>query len=418
VRTSKISPSDSRLVRFHGCYQQKNADLEEERKSLGLESAFAFTVRVRLPGGRCEAEQWQAMNDIFGRYAGGNPKIANGQTLQVGGIAKRDVKKVIRSLNQVGMDTLGTCGDICHNVMCTADPSVCSRTTMEEILHHAQEMSNHCLSKSSAYHEIFLTTGADAAEKNQVLGASRIEEEPLYGLAYLPNKLKVGIAIPPNDDVDIFAQTLGFIAILHAGKLEGFNVVLRKTLEGKGRHVIGFCTPRDAKYVLESFLTLSRDLGDRVAKSDLVEDYSPSNLREMIEEELGHKLAAPREYSFNRRNDLLGWHKADDGLWHCGCNVPAGRIRGGIRVGLAKIAEELQGIGSFRMTCHQQIVISDIPDSKKESVQQLLTKYKILQSMEPGKIPPKKDVGEDNGSDSESSEMSTESGQSCQGQNS
>ncbi len=38
--------------------------------------------------------------------------------------------------------------------------------------------------------------------------------EPIYGKTYMPRKFKIGIAVPPSNDIDVFASDLGFIAIL------------------------------------------------------------------------------------------------------------------------------------------------------------------------------------------------------------
>ena len=48
----------------------------------------------------------------------------------------------------------------------------------------------------------------------------------MYGATYLPRKFKVGFALPPSNDVDVFSQDLGFIAIVENGKLAGYNVTV------------------------------------------------------------------------------------------------------------------------------------------------------------------------------------------------
>ena len=49
------------------------------------------------------------------------------------------------------------------------------------------------------------------------------EAEPIYGKTYLPRKFKIVIAIPPSNDVDVYAQDLGFIAILlYSSKTDGY----------------------------------------------------------------------------------------------------------------------------------------------------------------------------------------------------
>ena len=49
--------------------------------------------------------------------------------------------------------------------------------------------------------------------------------DPLYGKTYLPRKFKIAFAIPPLNDIDIFTNCCGFIAIAGpSGKLLGYNL--------------------------------------------------------------------------------------------------------------------------------------------------------------------------------------------------
>ena len=55
-----------------------------------------------------------------------------------------------------------------------------------------------------------------------LVGGGEPEAEPIYGDTYLPRKFKIGIAVPPSNDVDVFSQDLGYIAVTDAaGKLTG-----------------------------------------------------------------------------------------------------------------------------------------------------------------------------------------------------
>mmetsp|Transcript_92353 Transcript_92353/g.270333 ORF Transcript_92353/g.270333 Transcript_92353/m.270333 type:complete len:950 (+) Transcript_92353:70-2919(+) len=391
IGTGQVPFQDTKMIKFHGSYQQDDRDLREERQKLGLENAFSFMIRVRLPGGYCSAEQWLAMDNIAGSYANGTLKITTRQTWQLHGVLKRDVKNTMRGINRACMDTIAACGDVCRNVLCTSNPSVCSRELMDEIMGHTYAIHDHCLPRTGAYHEIFLMHGEEMAEKCQVLGSTPIEEEPLYGKTYLPRKFKVAVAIPPSNDVDVFAHCCGFIAIIENGKLQGYNVSVggglgfthnnQKTFP-RLAEVIGFCKPEDAKYVCEAVLTVQRDFGDRTGRKHArikytMEDYGPEWYREQVEARFGKKLEKERPYKFEHRGDLYGWAKTNDGLWHCGCLVPIGRVKGDIRTGLQKIAEELKGVGAFRMTCNQSVMITEVPESKKAAVERLLVEYKV-----------------------------------------
>jgi sulfite reductase (NADPH) hemoprotein beta-component len=391
VSTGQVPFQDTKVIKFHGSYQQDDRDLRDERQQLGIEPAFSFMIRVRMPGGFCTAEQWLAMDDICENYANGTLKITTRQTWQVHGVLKRNVKETMRAMNRACMDTIAACGDVCRNVLCTSDPRACSREVMDEVLGYTYEIHDHCLPRTGGYHEVYIMDGPEMKEKCQVLGSSPVEEEPLYGKTYLPRKYKVAVAIPPSNDVDVFAHDCGFIAIIEKGKLLGFNVTvggglgfthnMQKT-HPRLADVIGFCQPQDAKYVCECVMTVSRDYGDRTGRKHArikytMEDYGKDFFREQVEERLGKKLEPARPYNFEYRGDFFGWMQTEDGLWHCGVLVPIGRVKNKSRTALVKICEELKGVGVFRMTCNQGLLISDIPDSKKAAFQQLLDTYEV-----------------------------------------
>ncbi|CAE7246854.1 sir1, partial [Symbiodinium sp. CCMP2456] len=398
VTTGQIPFQDTKLIKSHGSYQQDDRDLREERQKMGVENAFSFMIRIRLPGGFCTAEQWIAMDDICQNFANGTLKITTRQTWQVHGVLKRNVKATMRAMNKACMDTLAACGDVCRNVLCTSRPDVCSKELHAEILHYTYEIHDHCLPRSGAYHEIFLMQGPEMAEKIQIMGSLPVEEEPLYGLTYLPRKFKVAVAIPPSNDVDLFAHCAGFIAIIQNGKLLGFNVAvgggLGFTHNNQKTHprladVIGFCKPGDAKYVCECILTVARDFGDRTGRKHArvkytVEDYGPEWFKEQVEDRLGFKLETAKPYKIEHRGDLHGWVKASDGTWSCGLLVPIGRVKESTRVCIRKIAEELSGKekGGFRMTCNQSLVLENISEAKRPIIQKLLDEYQVMHSQE------------------------------------
>jgi len=391
VSTGQVPFQDTKLIKSHGSYQQDDRDMREERQKLGIENAFSFMIRVRMPGGFCTAEQWIAMDDICEKFANATLKITTRQTWQLHGVLKRDVKNTMRAINRGCMDTIAACGDVCRNVLATSDPTACSRKIMDEVMEYTYAIHDHCLPRSGAYHEIFLMHGNEMAEKVQICGSTPVEEEPLYGLTYLPRKYKVAVAIPPSNDVDLFSNCVGFIAIIEDDTLLGFNVTvgggLGFTHNNQKTHprladVIGFCKPQDAKWVCEAILTVQRDFGDRTNRKHArvkytVEDYSADWYREQVEQRLGFRLGAARPYQFKHRSDLIGWAESEDGMWHCGVHIPIGRVKDSTRTAMRKIAEELKGGGVLRMTCNQQVVISEVPKEKKSAVQRLLDFYKV-----------------------------------------
>lgn len=80
--------------------------------------------------------------------------------------------------------------------------------------------------------------------------------------------------MPPTNDVDVFANDVGFIAIVGAnGELEGFNVTAgggmgvthgnKKTYPRAGS-ILGFVTPEKGVAVAEKIMIVQRDNGNRV----------------------------------------------------------------------------------------------------------------------------------------------------------
>eukprot|EP00928_Gymnodinium_smaydae_P024203 TRINITY_DN1965_c0_g2_i4.p1 TRINITY_DN1965_c0_g2~~TRINITY_DN1965_c0_g2_i4.p1 ORF type:complete len:323 (-),score=43.05 TRINITY_DN1965_c0_g2_i4:228-1091(-) len=130
-------------------------------------------------------------------------------------------------------------------------------------------------------------------------------------------------------------------------------------------------------------MTIQRDFGDRTGRKHArvkytIEDYGKEWYLEQVNERLGFDLEKPRPYKFTLRGDFVDWTQTEDGMWHCGLHVPIGRVKGQMRKGLRKIAEALVGTGGLlRMTCNQQVVLSNVPQALKATVQDLLNEYKV-----------------------------------------
>ena len=104
-----------------------------------------------------------------------------------------------------------------------------------------------------------LVVGADGA----LLDLEGEGEEPLYGKYYLPRKFKTVVAVPPHNDVDVFAQDLGFIAIVQDKAVVGWNVTVGGGMGmthgepdtfPRTADVLGFCRPEHAIDVAEKIL--------------------------------------------------------------------------------------------------------------------------------------------------------------------
>ncbi|PAE92264.1 assimilatory sulfite reductase (NADPH) hemoprotein subunit [Shouchella clausii] len=380
-----IPDDDNRLMKFHGSYLQDDRDLREERRRQKLEPAYQFMVRVRLPGGVATPKQWLAMDDLAHRYGNGTLRLTTRQTFQMHGILKWNMKKNIQGINAALMDTIAACGDVNRNVMSTPNPY--QSEVHGEVYDWAKKLSEALLPKTRAYHEIWL-------DEEKVAGTSQQDEvEPMYGPLYLPRKFKIGVAVPPANDVDIFSQDIGFIAILEEGKLTGFNVACgggmgmthgdTKTYPQLGR-IIGFCEPQQIMDVAEKLITIQRDYGNRSVRKYARFKYTIDRrgldwLKNELHARLGWELGEARPFQFDHNGDRYGWTKGVKGRWHLTLFIQNGRIQDTddyqLMTGLREIAKI--HTGEFRLTGNQNVIISNITAAKKKAIQAIVETYRL-----------------------------------------
>ncbi|KAG5647871.1 hypothetical protein DXG03_007795 [Asterophora parasitica] len=383
--TGALAPSDGQLTKFHGIYQQDDRDIRDERQAQGVEPAYSFMIRVRMPGGVCKPSQWLQMDQIADEHGSGTFKITTRQTFQFHGVIKRHLKPAIQDINRVLLDTLAACGDVNRNVVCSSIPTL-SRLH-SEVYQFSKDVSEHLIPRTTAYHEIWL-------DKKMVAGEALKDHEPLYGEFYLPRKFKIAVAVPPTNDVDVFTNDLGYIAIVGKnGELEGFNVTIgggmgvthgnKKTYPRIG-DVIGFCTPEQGKYVAEAVMLVQRDNGNRADRKNARLKYTIDRLgldvfKAETENRLGYKLAPARPYAFDRNVDDYGWVTGQDGRHHYTMFIENGRVQDepgrDFKTGLREIAKIHKG--TFRLTTNQHLLVSDVADEDLPQIKRLLAEYKL-----------------------------------------
>lgn len=378
--TGAIAASDNALLKFHGSYQQDDRDLRDERRRQKLEPAYQFMIRVRLPGGQCTPAQWLALDDIAGTHANGTLRLTTRQTFQFHGIRKPHFKPAMQAIRAAGLDTIAACGDVNRNVLASANPHRSPLHAAAGDL--ARAISEHLLPKTNAYAEIWLD--APAVDP----GA---EVEPIYGPLYLPRKFKIGIAVPPDNDVDVYAQDLSFIAVEDNGRLAGWNVLAgggmgmthgEKATYPRLADLLGFCTPEQAIAVAEQVVCVQRDFGDRTNRRHArlkytIDDRGVEWFKAELESRLGFALAPARPFTFDHNSDAFGWQQGPDGRWHYTLFVENGRIadRGvrRLRAGLREIARVHRGI--FALTNNQNVTIAGIDAGERPAIEALIADY-------------------------------------------
>ncbi|MDA0812361.1 MAG: NADPH-dependent assimilatory sulfite reductase hemoprotein subunit [Verrucomicrobia bacterium] len=392
--TGALADDDTQLTKFHGIYQQDDRDVRSARRKAKQEPAYSFMIRVRVPGGVCTPQQWLQMDRLATTYGNDTLKLTTRQAFQLHGVIKSELKKTIQEINASLMDTIAACGDVNRNVMCNPNPY--QSEVHAEALKLAQHISDHLTPRTRAYHEIWLTD--EAGEKVQVT-EDPAEVEPIYGKYYLPRKFKIVVAVPPSNDVDIYANDLGYIAILgDDGKIVGYNVTVgggmgmnhgNEATYPRLAEVLGFCTPEQAVDVAEKVVTVQRDYGDRKERKHArlkytIDDHGLDWFRDRVEERLGYKLGAERPFTFDSNSDRYGWVEDANGNSHLGLFIQNGRVRDAegqpTLTGLREIAKI--HTGDFRLSANQHLVIANITPEQRPKIEALLEQYHLKDTYE------------------------------------
>ncbi len=377
----KFSEDDYEFLKFHGIYQQDDRDTRKAGKH------YIMMVRTKFPGGVLNAAQYIACDNIATQYANNTLRITTRQDFQFHGIVKGNLRQTMKSLNDALMTTIAACGYVNRNVM--APPTPATSPFIEEVLEEAARLSVALSPATRAYHSIWLD--------GQPLDMSSSENanfvDPLYGKRYLPRKFKVGFAIPPLNDVDVFTNDLGFVVIEERGELAGYNLLAGG---GLGRShgntatfprladVIGFFTPENLEAVAKAVLTVHRDFGDRTNRKHarlkyVIADRGVPWFRSEVEERAGIKLEPARPFQFTRQGDLLGWHTQHDGNYFLGLFVENGRIRDAdgyqLKTGLRRVIERFQP--EVRLTPSQNILLVNLRPEHRADVMQLLNEHGV-----------------------------------------
>jgi sulfite reductase (NADPH) hemoprotein beta-component len=379
--TGNISEESNQLSKFHGLYMQDDRDLRNPLKKEGKEKAFAFMLRVRLPGGKATSKQWLVLDKLADEIASPSLRLTTRQTFQFHGVLKGNVKKLVKGMHQALLDSIAACGDVNRNVMAPPNPE--RDPVQQEVYNHAVAWSEFALPKSRAYHEIYLD--------EELVAGGEPETEPMYGETYLPRKFKTGFAIPPSNDVDVFSQDLGFIAIAENGKLLGYNVTVGGGLgmsHGNAEtfprlaDVLGFIPADKVNAVGEAVLTTQRDFGDRTNRKHArlkytIQDRGIDWFRGEVEKRTGLKFEPARPYTFTTIEDPHGWHECADGTWFYGLHILSGRIKDvegwPMKTTLREIAQIHEG--DFRLTPSQNLTISGVSAAKKAEINAILEKH-------------------------------------------
>jgi sulfite reductase (NADPH) hemoprotein beta-component len=278
------------------------------------------------------------------------------------------------------LDTIAACGDDSRGVMATSDPA--DSRVHAEVAALAKQVSDHVIPKTRGYHEIWYGEKRVATSEN---------EEPFYGRQYMPRKFKIGFVVPPSNDIDVYSQDLGFIAVAGDNGIEGFNVVIGG---GMGRtdndpntyprlaDLIGFIPKERLIACADAVMSVQRDYGNRVDRlrarfKYTIDDKGLDFVKSEIERRLGTPFEPARPFELTSNGDQFGWRETDRGLFNYGLFIQNGRLsdlpRSSIMSGLRAIAKVHEG--HFRLTPNQNLIIAGVTPEAKPRIEALLEEH-------------------------------------------
>ncbi len=369
----RFSDDDYEFLKFHGVYQQDDRDLRKTGKK------YIMMVRGRIPGGVMTAKQWCVFDSLASQYGNHTLRLTTRQSIQFHGILKSNLGAAIKAINESLLSTLAACGDVNRNVM--AAPTPAYTRAREQVYADCLRVADTLAPQTTAYHAIWI----DGVELNLEDPANKDFVDPLYGKTYLPRKFKIAFAIPPTNDVDVFTNCLGFIAIIENERVLGYNVAVGG---GMGRShgneqtyprladVIGFITPDKLLDLATAVLILHRDFGDRTNRKHarlkyVVEEHGLDWVRAEIEAKAGFQLEPARPFQFTTMGDLYGWRRAVDESWFLGLFVETGRIKDTetlrLKTALRRIAEQFPNV-EFRLSPNQNVILANVAERDKAAI--------------------------------------------------
>jgi sulfite reductase (NADPH) hemoprotein beta-component len=376
--TDKFTEDDGQFLKFHGVYQQDDRDLRKSGKK------FIMMIRGRIPGGVMTPAQWLVFDELAWLYGNNTLRITTRQSIQFHGVVKANLRLLVRKINAAMLSTLAACGDVNRNVL--APPTPAYTKAREQVFKDCVRVADALRPQTRAYYAIWI----DGFQLKNDDPVNQAYVDPLYGKTYLPRKFKTAFAIPPVNDVDVFTNCLGFIAIVENDQLVGYNLAVGG---GMGRShgneetyprladVLGFFTPDKLVDIAKAVLTIHRDFGDRTDRAHarlkyVVAERGADWCRAEVEARANVKLAPARPFKFTTLNDLYGWRQAVDGTWFLTLFVETGRVKGAQKIALRQIAEGFSGV-EFRLTTNQNVIIANVSESDKAAINELLASHGV-----------------------------------------
>lgn len=386
--SDQFDKDSTQLLKFHGTYQQDDRDLRNKKTPEGKSGKhYMMMTRTRIPGGRMTAAQMLGHLDICDELGNATLKCTTRQALQLHGILKKDLRETIHRINEMQLSTLAACGDVNRNVMCCPAPIV--NDVYTELHRLTEALKDHLAPRTNSYYELWVED-SESGERTLV-GGGEPDVEPIYGPTYLPRKFKIGIAMPEDNCIDLYANDLGFLAVIRDGKVIGYNVTVgggmgttpsaAKTFPALAKRM-AFCTPEQAVGVAEAVVKVQRDFGNRedrkVARMKyLIADKGIEWFRGKVEEYFGQELPDCTEDEVHGFDDHMGWFPQGDGKFFYGLNVESGRLYDAADRRWKSAIREICDVFNpgIHLTAHQSILFTNLREEDRSQLESIIKKH-------------------------------------------
>ena len=366
------------ISKHFGIYKQQ--ERLEGRKS----KSFIFMLRLKVPsGGEFTPEQWLAVDGASDRFCDGTLRLTTRQGLQFHYVRGEKLGGLVRYLNEdyphagYEMSTLGACGDVNRNTMCSVVDDLDSALPLDSRA-LAFDIARELAPRSSAYYQIFLT---DEESETQT---PIMSDEPFYGEHYLPRKFKVGIAHPGDNSVDLLTQDVGLMPLVNGARAEEYDLYTGGGLGATHNNertaallglYLGRVTRAQVVDAVRSIAILQKENGERKDRKLARWKYTIRRMgKDAVKTELRDRFgiefkdADPQPIPENRY--FHGWHPEAGGgdRFYLGVPVESGRIKdaGTVRQrsALRAIVAELRC--GVRITGNQDLLLTHVPAARRD----------------------------------------------------
>ena len=394
----KFDKASIQLLKHHGTYEQDDRDRRAEARAEKVPGGkyYSMMVRTAIPGGKLASSQLLAELDLCDELGNTTLRITTRQGLQLHGVLKKNLREVIRRINEIQLTTLAACGDVNRNVMCSPAPYK-NDPVYDEMQQLADQLAAHFLPRTRAYHELWLTD-EETGERTRAGGGNNEVIEPIYGNTYLPRKFKMGVAMPGDNSADIYAYDLGFLAICEDFRIIGYNVLVgggmgvtpsaEKTFVALAQP-LAFVPPDRTIDIAAAVMKVQRDFGNRADRKvarmkHLIRNWGLDRFGSKVEEYYGDSLEAPRPVSVFDHNDCMGWHAQGDGRYFYGLNVENGRIHDTPQMQLKTALREICTTIAppLRLTPHQGVIFCDLDHADHDRLLAILRRHGVAPTEE------------------------------------